>query len=136
MIGRTTFRRPTPYDKLASQIGDHYLKSELHTIERLGTTTTISAGEVFVTEGRVGREVILILSGTAAVARDGEELATVGAGDFVGERAVLLNEPRNASLIATTDLEIRVYTLVEFGSLLAGSASLADKLWGLVRARS
>ncbi|MEM7324607.1 MAG: cyclic nucleotide-binding domain-containing protein, partial [Actinomycetota bacterium] len=99
MIGLSYFRRaggPTP--SLVSRIGDKFTRSELETIDRFGTNLTIDAGDVFVSEGKIGREVILITSGTAVVARDGEEVATVGAGDFVGERSVLLGVRRNASL--------------------------------------
>ena len=100
-----------------------------------GTMSPTQHGEVFVTEGQIGREVLLILDGTAAVARSGEEVAVVGAGDFVGERAVLLGEPRNASLIATTDLEVIVYSVAEFRSLIYSSYSLDIKLRELVKSR-
>lgn len=136
MIGLNSFRKITLSPRLVALVGDKYSRSELENIERSGTSTTISAGDVFVTEGQVGREVILIVSGTAAVARDGEEVATVGAGDFVGERAVILGEPRNASLVATTDLEVLVYSIAEFRSLLAGSSTLAIKLRALVDTRN
>ncbi len=128
MIGRTMFRRSTLSARLAAQVGDVFTRSELEAIERFGTSVTISAGDVFVTQGEIGREVILITDGTAVVARDGDEVATVGAGDFVGERAVILGEPRNASLIATSDLDVQVFSVPEFRSLLATSATLAIKL--------
>jgi len=135
MIGIHPFRKHQPSDRLMDKIGDRFARSELAAIEQFGTGTTIPAGEVFVTEGQIGREVLLILDGTAAVARSGEEVAVVGAGDFVGERAVLLGEPRNASLIATTDLEVIVYSVAEFRSLIYRSYSLDIKLRELVKTR-
>jgi CRP-like cAMP-binding protein len=136
MIGLKSLRKAPLSSRLVALIGDKYTRTELEAIERFGTGTSISAGDIFVTEGQIGREVILITSGTAAVARDGEEVASVGAGDFVGERAIILGEPRNASLVATTDLEVLVYSIAEFRSLLASSSTLAIKLRTLVDTRN
>lgn len=136
MIGLAPFKKNAITPRLVTKIGDKFTRSELGLVERFGTSTTIPSGDVFVAQGTVGREVILIVDGSAMVSRDGEEVAVVGPGDFVGERALLLNAPRNASLIATTDLEVQVYNVREFHSLLAGSASLATKLRALVDSRN
>lgn len=136
MISLTAFKKPAVSPRLVAKIGDKFTRSELAVIERFGTGTTIDAGDVFVAQGTVGREVILIVSGSAVVSRDGDEIAVVGPGDFVGERALLLGATRNASLIATTDLEVEVYNVREFRSLLAASATLAIKLRALADLRS
>lgn len=113
-----------------------YNRHELVAIDRLGTTITIEAGETFVTEGAAGREVIMILEGTAAVSRDGEEIANVGAGDIVGEQAVLTNQPRNASLIAATKLVATVFTPREFRQLLDTCPRLDARTKDLMAQRS
>jgi len=118
MIGLRTFRKSTISPQLVEALSDRYSEHELRVIDRTGTVVTIDAGATFVTEGASGREALLILDGTAAVSRQGEAVATVGRGDIVGEAAILSGQPRNASLIATTELTAVVFSSREFVSLL------------------
>jgi CRP-like cAMP-binding protein len=118
MFGLRKEAKPWISDQLLQAAKGTYSRHELATIEQLGTTVRIEAGDTFVAEGALGREVLMILEGTAVVSRDGEEIAEVGAGDFVGEQAVLTNQPRNASLIATTPVVATVFTPQEFRGLL------------------
>ncbi|MEM7274776.1 MAG: cyclic nucleotide-binding domain-containing protein [Actinomycetota bacterium] len=136
MIGTSRFRKTPVAAEIEAALGDRYDREQLATIDRFSTTIDLPAGEVFVTEGQVGQEVILILDGTAVVCRNGETIASVGAGDLVGERAVLRNQPRNASLIATTALTIAVFSAREFHSVLAAAPSLAADVAALEAARS
>lgn len=126
MIG--LFRKTTISPRLAELVGDRYNEHELRQIDRSGTRVNIDAGSTFAIEGARGREVLLILEGTAAVSRDGEMLATVGTGDFVGELSVLLNQPRNATVMATTPLTAIVFTSLEFVSLLADCPRLDEQV--------
>lgn len=123
-------------DQLLRAAKGNYNRHELAAMDRLGTTINIAAGETFVTEGAAGREVIMILEGTAAVSRDGETIANVGAGDIVGEQAVLLNQPRNASLIATTPLVATVFTPREFRDLLYACPRINLKMEELMAQRA
>ncbi|MGH1493493.1 MAG: Crp/Fnr family transcriptional regulator [Acidimicrobiales bacterium] len=113
-----------------------YNRHELALIQRLGTTIHIEAGSTFVTEGASGQEVLMILEGTAAVSRDGETIANVGPGDIVGEQSVLLEQPRNASLIATTPVVATVFTAREFRDLLHQSPRLDLQIKDLLAKRA
>lgn len=46
-------------------------------------------GETLTEEGAIGYRFFLLLGGSAIVERGGENVATIGAGDFVGEIALL-----------------------------------------------
>ncbi len=132
---RNTTRTPISPRLLKAAKG-RYNRHELATIEHLGTTITIDAGSTFVTEGAAGREVLLILEGTAAVSRDGELIADVGPGDFVGEQAVLLGQPRNATLIATSSVTATVFSVREFRELLFQCPRLNQKFDDLLQQRA
>jgi CRP-like cAMP-binding protein len=58
------------------------------------------AGRVIVRQGEVGTGFFVIAKGSARVVRDGETIATLGAGDFFGELSVLDGGPRIAQVIA------------------------------------
>jgi len=63
---------------------------------------TIEAGEVLMTQGETGTDVYLILDGMFVVEVDGNEVAEIGPGAVVGERAALAGGLRTATLRATT----------------------------------
>jgi CRP-like cAMP-binding protein len=93
-------------------------KKELAVLSRLTTKLTFPAGDVVTRQGRVGREFMVIVDGTATVAIDGQTVATLGAGDFLGEIALLDGGPRTATVTADTDLVAEVMSHQEFASLL------------------
>jgi CRP-like cAMP-binding protein len=51
---------------------------------------------------------MVIEEGTAEVEHDGTHLADLGAGDFFGEMALLLNVPRTATVRATSEVTLVV----------------------------
>jgi CRP/FNR family cyclic AMP-dependent transcriptional regulator len=59
-------------------------------------------GEVLMEQGAMPFEMLVIESGTVEVIRDGEVLATLGAGDPVGEMSLLRQERRIATVRAAT----------------------------------
>ena len=65
-----------------------------------------------------GREFLVVVEGEAEVRRDGEVIATRGPGTFFGETALLLDRPRNASVVAKTDMTIEVIDRQDFRRLL------------------
>ena len=63
---------------------------------------TVAEGETLVRQGEAGTEVFLILDGLFVVEVDDEEVAEIGPGAVVGERAGLSNGTRTATLWART----------------------------------
>lgn len=63
---------------------------------------TVREGETLVQQGAEGAELYLVLDGVLAVDVDGEELAQLGPGSVVGERAVLEGGVRTSTLRAVT----------------------------------
>lgn len=109
-------------------------KRERRRITSLMTLVDVPAGRIIITQGDVGREFMIIVEGEAEVRRDGTTIATLGAGDFLGELAVLSGAPRTADVVATTDMVLETLNRREFMSLLDESASITKKiLVGAVR---
>ncbi len=103
-------------------------KKELKAVSRLMTTTTVKPGRDLMVEGTSGREFLIIIAGEATVRRSGRVVARVGAGDFLGELAVIAGVPRTATVTADTEMEISVLNRREFSALLDEQPKLARKI--------
>jgi CRP-like cAMP-binding protein len=86
------------------------------------------AGTAVVTEGSAGAEFFVILDGTARVERHGQEVAQLGSGGFFGDLGLLDHAPRNASVIAVTDLELAKLGQRAFDNLVDHESGFAKSL--------
>lgn len=93
-------------------------RREIREIGRLGDLIERDGETVLIEQGRSGSEVFIIVDGTVTVSRDGEELATLGPGEVVGEVAVLDRGRRTARVTANTPVEVMVFDPGGFASLL------------------
>ena len=91
---------------------------DLGRIARLADEVDIPAGQSLTREGETGREFFVLLGGEADVRRGGRKLRTLGAGDIVGEIALLSDVPRTATVTARTDLHALLLTARAFRQLL------------------
>jgi len=94
-------------------------EEQLRQVERLAERLEVHAGEVILREGRLGRELFVILSGSAAVTRAGRVVNLLGPGDYFGELAAIEAAPRSATVTATSDLEVLIIGPREFESIMA-----------------
>ena len=70
--------------------------------------TNASPGDVLMREGTMSRQALIVLGGEARVYVDGEHVATVGPGEFIGEMGMLENQPRSATVRAETSMRLLV----------------------------
>jgi CRP-like cAMP-binding protein len=75
------------------------------------------------------------LSGHATVEIGGEEVATLEAGDIVGEMALLEREPRVATVTATDDVRALVLTPNGFNAVLDASPTVARRVMATLAQR-
>jgi hypothetical protein len=68
----------------------------------------LDQGEALVRQGEEGRELFLLLDGLLDVEVDGDEVAEIGPGALLGERALLEGGKRTATLWATTRARVAV----------------------------
>jgi len=93
--------------------------AELTSLASLFDEACLDAGAVLAHEGEPGRELFLIVEGEAVVSLRGDALATVGAGEFVGEMTLFERVPRSATVTALTPVRVLVAGAGSFGTLLA-----------------
>ena len=93
-------------------------KKHLKQVSTLATRIDASAGKVLTREGETGHEFILILEGSVEIRRGDELIATRGAGDYIGEIALIEHQPRTATVVATTPVVLDVIGQREFASLM------------------
>ena len=90
---------------------------QLQDVAQLAERVQVGAGEVLAREGRIGRELFLILTGSVAVTQQGRRVNTLSAGDFFGELAAMDPGPRNATVTALSDLDVLIIGPREFSAM-------------------
>lgn len=86
-------------------------------------------------QGTPGRTFYVIVSGIAAVVQDKSEIKTYQTGDYFGETALVLEEPRNADVIAKTNVELLAFDRRDF-LYLVRNTSILQRLSHLARIRA
>jgi len=79
---------------------------------------SFSAGASLVREGEPGETFMVIREGTATVDQGGRKLRDLGAGDFLGEIALVDGGPRTASVTAVEPVEALVIDRSGFSRLM------------------
>ncbi len=82
---------------------------------------SVPAGTVVIREGEGGDVFYLIESGQVDVIRDGKLVATLGAGQYFGEIALLHDVPRTATCVARSDAELYELERRVFVSAVSGN---------------
>lgn len=101
---------------------------ELATLSSHFEERQVLAGTRLTTEGASGYTFFVIESGTVEVERDGTVVNTLGHGDFFGETAILSGERRNATITATSDVDLIVLFGTEFRILERDWPGIAAKI--------
>jgi eukaryotic-like serine/threonine-protein kinase len=103
------FKKQDRYGTVRELAGD--LEDLIHGKMEFGTHK-LKAGEYLIHEGEPGISTYIIVSGKMQVYKGSGskkvELGTIGEGDIVGELALIINEPRTASVVALENTEALV----------------------------
>lgn len=110
-------------------------KRELQEIASLADELDLPEGTVLITEGERGREFFVLVDGTVSVTRRGRRISTLGAGDWIGEIALVSDVPRTATVTATSPVRVLVVTDRAFSGLIKRSPSIALKVLASVAER-
>jgi len=110
-------------------------RDELREIATLADEIDVPAKTTLVREGANPYEFIVILDGEVAVDEGGVPVATLGAGDFLGEIAVLTRGKRTATAITTAPSRLLVLTDRAFRQLTDTMPAVAARAWAATAAR-
>lgn len=105
-------------------------------LARLGEPVEALPGAVLIDQGDVGTECFLVLEGEAAVLSGGEHVATIGPGSIVGEMALVGHRPRNASVVAQTDMHLLAFNIAAFKRVLDERPAVRDYVYALLEERA
>jgi CRP/FNR family cyclic AMP-dependent transcriptional regulator len=89
---------------------------------------TFNAGDTVTEEGKGGAGFFVIEDGSAKVSVGGQDVRTIGAGDYFGEIGLIADIDRTATITAETDLRCYGMTFWDFRPLVETNASIAWKL--------
>jgi CRP-like cAMP-binding protein len=93
-------------------------KRDIEEVGRLADEVDVRAGRVLLKEGDPGREFFVIIDGQIEITKEGRHLRTMGAGEFLGDIALVVERPRTATATAVTDSRLLVVGHREFHSLM------------------
>jgi glucose-6-phosphate 1-dehydrogenase len=108
----------------------------LHQVSMSLRPRAVEAGSVIVKKGEPGSEMFLICRGEVEVLDGaGKVLATLREGDCFGEIAVLLSEPRTATVRAKTLCDLFVLEQADFLRILRDNPRFAQSITQIARER-
>ena len=103
-------------------------RGDLLELAKVTEDMEVDEGRALTREGQSGSEFFVIIDGEVGVAKGGQEIRSLGPGDFFGEIALLEDTPRTATVTAKTPLRFFVLTRQAFRSLLAHQPEVAEKV--------
>lgn len=111
--------------------------AELARIERLVTVVEVpSDRRVLMHQGAFGNEFLMLLAGSLEVLVDDVVVATLDAGEVVGELSLLLDAPRTATVRTRSSSELAVVPRAEFEQFLRDAPNATRRLLRTVAGRS
>jgi CRP/FNR family transcriptional regulator, cyclic AMP receptor protein len=108
---------------------------EREQVARWADEVDVKTGKHLVDQGRFSYEFFVIEDGTAEVTQDGEHVADLGPGDFFGEIGLLGDEPRTASVVASSDMTLIVLNDRDFMEMARSMPRVADQVREAMAAR-
>ncbi len=125
---------------LSDQLGnvsffEGFSGDELARVASLAEEVVAEKGAVLIDQGRVGLECYVILEGQAGVYVAGEHVATNGPGSMIGEMALIEHRPRNATVIAESEMRLIAFDTKHFKTLLEEMPLAHDRVMDMLAAR-
>lgn len=103
--------------------------AELELLASVSTERTLKQGEVLCREGEIGKSCFLLVSGALEIRRrfaSGERrIATMAAGTFVGQLALVDHAPRSATVCAVSESVLLEFSRDTFDRLLHACTPMA-----------
>ena len=107
---------------------DGLTEHQLSQLTRLADDVVVAAGKRLASAGEIGKQMFVIVSGTATVKTPRGRTVRLEAGDFFGEMSLIDGEPRSATVVADTPMQLLVLGQREFWELLAEAPPINRKI--------
>jgi CRP-like cAMP-binding protein len=114
---------------------EDFTPEEMHQVVETARYLTVPANWALMVEQQPADKAYLILSGEVSVRRHGEEVARLGAGEVIGEMALVNHKLRSATVVAATPLEVLHFTDEIVEALTEKIPHFRDALMGAVQER-
>ena len=114
---------------------EDFTPEEMHQVVETARYLTVPANWALMVEQQPADKAYLILSGEVSVRRHGEEVARLGAGEVIGEMALVNHKLRSATVVAATPLEVLHFTDEIVEALTVKIPHFRDALMGAVQER-
>ena len=114
---------------------EDFTPAEMHQVVETARYLTVPANWALMVEQQPADKAYLILSGEVSVRRHGEEVARLGAGEVIGEMALVNHKLRCATVIAATPLEVLHFTEEIVTDLTEKIPHFRDALVGAIEER-
>jgi drug/metabolite transporter (DMT)-like permease len=111
------------------------LRPERRTLARVAAAVDVPAGSRLLRQGAAADAFFVIERGRASVCQDDRHIRDLGAGDFFGELGLLGDGRRTASVVAATDMRVRVIPGREFEPAMEKLPRLARTVRDVARDR-
>jgi CRP/FNR family cyclic AMP-dependent transcriptional regulator len=110
-------------------------KSELAQIASLADELDLPGERELTHEGSTGKEFVILVDGEADIMRDGNLIAGLGAGDFVGEIALVTGQPRTATVRTRGPSRVLVIGAPAFRGLMRDVPAIQTRVLMALAAR-
>jgi CRP-like cAMP-binding protein len=111
-------------------------RAELVELAKVTEDMEVKEGKVLAREGEIGQEFFVIVDGEVSVTKGGEEVRTLGPGDFFGEIALIWDSPRRtATVTAASPVRFFVLTRQAFRSLIDHHPDIEEKVLEVLEER-
>lgn len=105
-----------------------FTEAELQALLGVAKEREFEAGKTIVREGDSGVGFYLILNGQVEVRKGQKMLAKLGAGQFFGEMALVLDTPRTADVVALEKTKCLLLTRWDLRALISSYPDIAMKI--------
>jgi CRP-like cAMP-binding protein len=103
-------------------------KRDLAAISSIADEIDLKEGKELTRQGRLGREFFVLIEGSADVRKNNRKIASLKAGDFFGEIALMHQAPRTATVKASSPVRALVIMERDFKRLLAEQPEIQRKV--------
>ncbi len=117
---------------LFADVPDEALKK----VSTFASLESVAEGKTIIREGGFSNDFYVIDEGTAKVERDGEQIAELGPGDIFGEQGLLEQQPRSASVVATSPVRLIKIEHWELSRMRQSMPDVVEQLRRKVEERS